>query len=127
MVTIRAPKAGEAVTPFCDLPSLRTATELVLSIPRTGFFSTPAFFANWQTNTSNQMRVTLNQTLIVALGAAVDGTDSTVTPGNPPPGLDTVHAANGGLLHLPPDARSAAVDLRGQLLVELSQPAGPGV
>jgi len=94
MVTIRAPKVGEAVTPFWDLPSLRTATELVLSIPRTGFFSTPAFFANWQTNTSNQMRVTLNQTLIVALGAAVDGTDSTVTPGNPPPGLDTVHAAN---------------------------------
>jgi hypothetical protein len=93
MVTIRAPKTGEAVTPFWDLPSLRTATELVLTIPRTGFFSTPAFFANWQTNTSNQMRVTLNQTLIVALGAAVDGTDNTLTPGNPPPGLDTVHAA----------------------------------
>ena len=94
MVTIRAPKAGEVVTPFWDLPSLRTATELVLTIPRTGFFSTPAFFANWQTNISNQMRVTLNQTLIVALGSSIDGTDTTQTPGNPPPGLDTVHAAN---------------------------------
>ncbi|HEY6476309.1 MAG TPA: hypothetical protein VI456_06975, partial [Polyangia bacterium] len=33
------------------------------------------------------------QTLIVALGAAVDGTDGTTAPGNPPPGLDAVHAA----------------------------------
>ena len=93
MVTIRQPRAGEAVTPFYDLPSLRTATELVLSIPRTGFFSTPAFFANWQTNDSNQMRVTLNQTLIVALGSSIDGTDGTITPGNPPPGLDGAHAS----------------------------------
>jgi hypothetical protein len=93
MVTIRAPRAGEAVTAFHDLPALRAAPELVLQVPRTGFFSTPAFFANWQTNISNQARVTLNQTLIVALGAQVDGTDDTRTPGSPPPGLDTVHAA----------------------------------
>jgi len=93
MVTIRQPRAGEAITNFFDLPALRAANELVLSIPRTGFYSTPAFFANWQTNISNQMRVTLNQTLIVALGASVDGTDSTKTPGSPPPGLDLPHAA----------------------------------
>jgi len=92
MVTIRQPAAGEAITPFYDLPTLRAANELVLTIPRIGFFSTPAFFANWQTNISNQMRVTMNQTLIVALGASVDGTDSTKTPGSPPPGLDAVHA-----------------------------------
>src|SRR6185369_4652697 len=42
------------------------------------------------------MRVTLNQTLIVALGAQVDGSDRTVTPGSPPPGLDAVHAADAG-------------------------------
>jgi hypothetical protein len=95
LVTIRPPKAGESVTNFYDLPALRAAHELVLSIPRVGFFSTPAFFANWQTNISNQMRVTLNQTLIVALGAQVDGTDSTITPGNPPPGLDIAHAGGG--------------------------------
>ena len=95
MVTIRAPRAGESVTPFYDLPALRAAKELVLQIPRAGFFSTPAFFANWQTNISNQARVTLNQTLIVALGAQVDGNDGTVTPGDPPPGLDQVHAAEG--------------------------------
>lgn len=93
MVTIRAPRAGEAVTNFYDLTALRAAKELVLSVPRTGFFSTPAFFANWQTNVSNQMRVTLNQTLIVALGAQVDGSDPTKTPGSPPPGVDMVHSA----------------------------------
>jgi len=37
----------------------------------------------------------LNQSLIVALGAQVDGTDATLTPGNPPPGLDSAHAGSG--------------------------------
>ena len=69
---------------------LRTSAELVLQIPRVGFFSTPAFFANWQTNTSNQMRVTMNQSLIVGLGAAVDGTDATHPMTTP--GLDATHA-----------------------------------
>lgn len=91
MVTIRRPKSGEATTTFYDLPALRAATTVVLSVPRVGFFSTPAFFANWQTNTSNQMRVTANQALIVALGASVDGTDTTAPP-DPPPGLDAAHA-----------------------------------
>jgi hypothetical protein len=91
MVSIRAPKAGETPTQFFDLPSLRAASELVLRVPRVGFFSTPAFFANWQTNTSNQMRVTMNQTLIVGLGAAVDGTDATHPATTP--GLDTKHAS----------------------------------
>jgi len=91
MVTLRAPAAGETTTAFYDLATLRSATELVLTTPRLGFF-TPAFFANWQTNTSNQMRVTINQALIVALGAAVDGTDPTVPTSTP--GLDTTHAAS---------------------------------
>ncbi len=93
MVTIRPPAGAEPTTFFYDLASLRTATELVLNVPRVGFFSTPAFFANWQTNTSNQMRVTMNQALIVATGAQVDGTDTTVSPSTP--GLDAVHAAPG--------------------------------
>jgi hypothetical protein len=90
MTTIRPPQTGEATTTFYDLPRLRSASELVLSVPRVGFFSTPAFFANWHTNASNQMRVTLNQTLIVATGFSIDGTDATVAPGSP--GLDAVHA-----------------------------------
>ncbi len=92
MVTIRQPKAGERATDFFDIPKLRAATELVLQVPRVGFFSTPAFFANWHTNTSNQMRVTMNQALIVALGAAVDGTDGTHPTSTP--GLDGAHAGD---------------------------------
>jgi hypothetical protein len=90
MVTLRAPNAGESTATFYDLPTLRQATTLVLALPRVGFFSTPAFAANWQTNTSNTMRVTTNQSFIVALGSMVDGTDTTTPPGTP--GLDTVHA-----------------------------------
>jgi hypothetical protein len=90
MVTIRPPGKGESTATFYDLPTLRQATTLVLKLPRVGFFSTPAFAANWQTNTSNTMRVTMNQTFIVALGSMVDGTDTTTPPGTP--GLDTVHA-----------------------------------
>jgi hypothetical protein len=37
------------------------------------------------------MRVTMNQSFIVALGSMVDGTDTTTPPGTP--GLDTVHAS----------------------------------
>jgi hypothetical protein len=96
LVTLRAPTGPETVTPFYDLPTLRAATELVLTSPRAGFFTTPAFFANWQTNTSNQMRVTMNQTLIVALGAQVDGSNLTVPPTTP--GLDTAHSASAACL-----------------------------
>jgi hypothetical protein len=98
MVTVRQPMPGEATTAFYDLPTLRSATTLVLDLPRVGFFTTPAFFANWQTNVSNTMRVTANQALIVALGAMVDGTDSTRAPNGPgglPPGLETSHAGPG--------------------------------
>ena len=78
MVTMRPPEGRrERRRTFYDLATLRTATELVLERPaRRASSRTPAFFANWQTNTSNQMRVTMNQTLIVATGAPVDGTDT---------------------------------------------------
>ena len=98
MVTIRPPNGNERVTAFYDLPALRGAKELVLQVPRVGFFSTPAFFANWQTNTSNTMRVTMNQALIVALGASVDGTDTTTTDPSTP-GIDTMHAAPPACFH----------------------------
>jgi len=77
-VTVRAPAKGEKITHFYEMPKLRSTTELALNTPRIGFFSTPAFFANWSTNESNQMRVTANQSLIVALGASFDGSDNTV-------------------------------------------------
>jgi hypothetical protein len=92
-VTIRQPAPGEATTAFYDLPSLRTAPELVLNAPRPGFFSTPAFQANWPTNQSNMMRVTVNQALVIATGNAIDGTDATTPTATP--GLDPSHAAPG--------------------------------
>lgn len=98
MVTIRQPTPNQPTSDFYDLPALRAASSLVLNLPRVGFFTTPAFFSNWQTNSSNTMRVTMNQTLIVALGAMFDGYDSTVPKmgaGNMPPGLDESHAAPG--------------------------------
>jgi hypothetical protein len=93
MVTIRPPRTGEAISTFYDLPTLRNATELVVKTPRVGFFSTPAFGANWSTNASNQMRVTTNQTLIVATGKQIDGTDMTAPTTTP--GLDPTHTNPG--------------------------------
>jgi hypothetical protein len=90
MVTVRPPTGSETRTMFYDLYTLRNASQLLIATPHPGFFSTPAFFANWPTNSSNQMRVTLNQALIVATNAQIDGTDPT-TPTSTP-GLDGEHA-----------------------------------
>lgn len=81
MVTVRAPRgtgASDDRTPFWDLPAMRAATELVTATPRVGFMTTPAFFANWPTNASNQSRVTVNQALIVGLGLSFDDRGTTV-------------------------------------------------
>jgi hypothetical protein len=78
MVTVRPPNSGEEKTLFWDIPTLENATELVVDTPHVGFMTTPAFFANWPTNTSNQARVTTNQTMIVALGHAFDDRGVTV-------------------------------------------------
>jgi hypothetical protein len=91
MVTIRPPVGTEKTTVFFDIGALRSATELVLRTPKVGFFSTPAFHANWDTNDSNQMRVTTNQAMIVALGHQFEGIDATPSPLTP--GLDTEHAS----------------------------------
>jgi hypothetical protein len=78
MITVRAAKAGEERTLFWDIAALRAADTLVADTPRVGFMTTPAFFANWMTNDSNQMRVTMNQTLIVGLGTSFDDRNITV-------------------------------------------------
>lgn len=74
-VTVRVAQATDKLTPFYDLPTLRTANELVVRTPRVGYFSTPAFFANWPTNNSNQQRDTLNQSLIVGIGRSINPVD----------------------------------------------------
>jgi hypothetical protein len=93
MVTIRAPNPGEATTRFYDLPALRSGADLVLNVPRVGFFTTLSFLGQWATNQSNLARVTLNQTMIVGLGKPIDETNTTM-PGSLA-ALDENHAAPG--------------------------------
>jgi len=80
------------VQPY-DLPTLRSATSLSLKLQRVGFFSTPAYLALWNTNDSNQHRVTANQTLLVAWGNSFTS-ENTVTPTSTA-GLDAAHAVVG--------------------------------
>ena len=64
--------------------------ELALRYPRVGFFSTPVFLNYWVTNDDNQFRLTLNQTLIVALGKTFSPSD--VTPHISEDGIPISHA-----------------------------------
>lgn len=75
-VKVRAPMGNERMVPFYDLATLRQADTLLVRAPRLGFFTTPAFFANWQTNKSNQSRDVMNQALIVAIGRSINPIDS---------------------------------------------------
>jgi hypothetical protein len=76
-VDVDVAKKADAVPVFYDLDTLRTATSIALRQPRVGFFTTPAFLANWETNEDNQFRVTTSQTLIVALGKSFSPADAT--------------------------------------------------
>jgi hypothetical protein len=92
-VRVRALQDGEAYLRPYDLPALRKTTELALKLPRVGFYTTPAFLALWNTNDSNQHRVTANQTLLVALGASLSS-ENTIVPLSTA-GLDSAHAVDG--------------------------------
>src|SRR6267378_1876474 len=70
MVEIVQAGPDQGVSSALDLVNFRTGGNLLLRTPRVGFFTTPSFLAEWNTNDSNQARVTANQTLIVALGHA---------------------------------------------------------
>jgi len=78
MVTADALQSGEAYIQPYDLPTLRKTTDLGLKLPRTSFFTTPAFLALWNTNDSNQHRVTANQTLLVAFGTSFSSANAIV-------------------------------------------------
>ena len=58
-----------------------------------GFYTTPAFLALWNTNDSNQHRVTANQALLAALGQSFTS-DSVIVPLSQD-GLDSTHAVAG--------------------------------
>jgi hypothetical protein len=92
-VSVRPIADGEAYQRPYDLPALRKATELALKLPRLGFYTTPAFLALWNTNDSNQHRVTANQTLLVALGFSFTS-ESSIIPLSTA-GLDAAHSVSG--------------------------------
>jgi hypothetical protein len=92
-VTVRALNPGEAYVQPYDLPTIRTLTEIAVALPRVGFYTTPAFLALWNTNDSNQHRVTADQALLAALGQSFSS-DSTIIPLSEP-GLDPAHSVTG--------------------------------
>ncbi|MCB9652018.1 MAG: hypothetical protein H6730_36270, partial [Deltaproteobacteria bacterium] len=91
-VRIRPANDANPATKFYDLPDLRGRNVMRLYTPRVGFFTHLGFFGTWPTNEDNSSRVTLNQTLITALGASFDG--ATVTDFSPP-NLDAEHSGPG--------------------------------
>ncbi len=61
-----------------------------LYAPRVGFFTTPAFFQSWESNTGNSFRVTANQTMIAGLGLTFEAGD--ITPSGDQSAIDNAHA-----------------------------------
>ncbi|MEL6189785.1 MAG: hypothetical protein AAFU79_34615, partial [Myxococcota bacterium] len=84
--------AGRETVRFYHLARLRAARTLPVHSERVGFFTHLGFLTTWPTNEDNESRVTLNQTLIAALGSSFDG--QTVTDFSPP-NLDAEHSAPG--------------------------------
>jgi hypothetical protein len=93
-VTIAPKQSGDSYIQPYDLPNLRKASMLKLAMPRVGFYTTPAFLALWNTNDSNQHRVTMNQTLLASLGVSFTS-DNDLTPLSEV-GLASSHTTNSG-------------------------------
>jgi hypothetical protein len=93
MVEIVQANPGQGTSSVLDLTNFRTGGNLLLRMPRVGFFTTPSFLAEWNTNDSNQARVTANQTLIVALGHGISPQNATLPPSIA--SVDQTHAPQG--------------------------------
>jgi hypothetical protein len=91
MVSVEHVTANDKQSRFYDVPGLRKANVLKLYTPRVGYFTTPAFFAQYNTNVSNQARGIINQTMIVGLGHNFDGANGVA--GVDAPGADPLHAS----------------------------------
>jgi hypothetical protein len=76
-VTLTHANAENPAPVFYDVLTLREAAEVRLRIRRAGFFTTPAFLANFPTNDDNLFRVTANQAVIVALQTTFASGDPT--------------------------------------------------
>jgi hypothetical protein len=94
MVTITK---GSALRPY-DLPALRASKDMLASaLPRVSFFTTPAFMAVWNTNDSNQHRVTANQALLVALGEGFTSAQANFPLPPTTTAVDGEHAVTGSV------------------------------
>ena len=91
MVTVVGPSAGQSPHQFFELEALRRSDQLRSNVDRIGFFSTLAFFAQWPSNEDNSLRVTLNQTLIVALGLSLES-ETAIIPVEEGRAVDNQHA-----------------------------------
>ncbi|WP_394201391.1 hypothetical protein [Marinagarivorans algicola] len=80
-----------------NLRNIPDGGTLALQFPRVGFFSAPVFLKSWQTNDDNQFRVTLNQTLIVALGKTFEPSDATAHISDN--GIPQEHAVKGSVCY----------------------------
>lgn len=87
--------SGTPLMPY-DLPGLRASGATLNSkIPRVSFFSTPAFLAVWNTNDSNQHRVTANQALLGSIGLGYTNADSAIVLPPTTTAVDGQHATDG--------------------------------
>ena len=93
-VSVSAKGTGDSYIQPYDLPTLRMTSALKLALPRYGFYTTPAFLALWNTNDSNQHRVTANQALLAALGVSFTS-DALIVPISES-GLDSAHTTTTG-------------------------------
>ncbi|HEX3903827.1 MAG TPA: hypothetical protein VH853_13385 [Polyangia bacterium] len=93
-VTIAPKQSSDSYVQPYDLPTLRGLSTVKLAMPRVGFYTTPAFLALWNTNDSNQHRVTMNQTLMASLGQSFTS-DNNLTPLSEV-GLASSHTTNTG-------------------------------
>jgi hypothetical protein len=83
-----------------DLPTLRAVTTTLSSkLPRVSFFTTPSFLAIWNTNDSNQHRVTANQALLGALGEGFTNPNAAIPTPPSAIGLDGSHAVTGTICY----------------------------
>lgn len=93
MVEVVQAGPDDGTSAITDLVNFRSGGSLLLHSPRVGFFTTPSFLAEWNTNDSNQARVTANQALIVATGHGMSPANATLPPSTA--AVDTDHAAPG--------------------------------
>lgn len=96
MVTIQ--REGMPLRAY-DLPALRAADTLSSALPRVSFFSTPAFLAGWNTNDSNQHRVTANQALLAALGQGYTSASAVIPVPSNLGAVDGEHAVSNSVCY----------------------------